>query len=136
MTGLIAIDESGDLGPHGTKYFAIAAIVVLRARNLKRAADLLPNDVEIKWHNATPQMRIDILTAMSEVRFRAVYTVVDKNNPDDHHPIYGKELYERTLRQVLSDAMSIAPCRDLNIWIDKSSFISLDRFRPKFWACK
>jgi hypothetical protein len=81
MTGLIAIDESGDLGSHGTRYFAIAAIVMLRPRNLKKAADLLPKDSERKWHNSLPQVREEVLSAMSDLRFNAVYTVVDKNNP-------------------------------------------------------
>ena len=40
MTGLIVIDESGDLGSSGTKYFSVAALIVLRPRYLKKAADL------------------------------------------------------------------------------------------------
>lgn len=129
MTGLIAIDESGDLGSHGTRYFAIAAIVMLRPRNLKKAADLLPKDTERKWHNSIPQVRGEVLSAMSDLRFNAVYTAVDKNNPSDHHPVYGNELYERTLRQVLSDAMEILPCKDVNVLLDGCGFVTLDRFR-------
>ena len=129
MTGLIAIDESGDLGSHGTRFFAIAAIIMLRPRDLKKAANLLPSDTERKWHNSIPQIREEILTAMSSLRFTAAYTVVDKNNPSDHHPVYGNELYEKTLRQVLSDAMEVLPCKDVNVLLDGSGFIKLERFR-------
>lgn len=129
MTGLIAIDESGDLGSHGTRFFAIAAIVMLRPRDLKKAANLLPSDTERKWHNSIPQIREEILTAMSSLRFTAAYTVVDKNNPSDHHPVYGNELYEKTLRLVLSDAMEVLPYKDVNVLLDGSGFIKLERFR-------
>lgn len=129
MTGLIVIDESGDLGSSGTKYFSVAALIVLRPRYLKKAADLLPDDEEHKWHNSTPSFRKEILSAMSDLDFRVVYTVVDKNNPLDHHPIYGNRLYETVLRQVISDAMDVLPCKDVNIFLDGSGFIKLDRYR-------
>lgn len=129
MTGLIAIDESGDLGSHGTRYFAIAAIVMLRPRNLKEAADLLPKDTERKWHNSIPQVREEVLSAMSTLRFNAVYSVVDKNNPSDHYPIYGNDLYRKTLREVVSDAMDVLQCRDTNILLDGCRFISVSELR-------
>ena len=66
---------------------------------------------------------------MSDLDFRVVYTVVDKNNPLDHHPIYGNRLYETVLRQVISDAMDVLPCRDTNVFLDSCSFISINRFR-------
>jgi len=44
MTGLIAIDESGDLDPHGAEIFSMAAIVMLHPRDLKKAADAIPSD--------------------------------------------------------------------------------------------
>ncbi len=129
MTGLIAIDESGDLGSAGTRYFSIAAIVMLRPRDLKKAADLLPNDTERKWHNTLPQNRREVLSSMVDLRFNVVYSVVDKNNPSDHHPVYGNELYEKILRQVISDAMDILPCRDSNVFLDSSYFISAEQLR-------
>ena len=129
MTGLIVIDESGDLGSAGTRYFSIAAIVMLRPRDLKKASDLLPRDTERKWHNTLPQNRREILTSMADLRFDAVYSVVDKNNPSDHHPVYGNELYEKILRQVISDAMDVLPCRDSNVFLDSSHFISADKLR-------
>ena len=129
MTGLIVIDESGDLGSSGTEYFSIAALIVLRPRYLKKAADLLPSNEERKWHNSTPSFRNEILSTMSDLDFRVVYTVVNKNNPLDHHPIYGNKLYETVLRQVISDAMDVLPCRDANVFLDSCSFISINRLR-------
>jgi hypothetical protein len=52
VTGLIAIDESGDLGSSGTRYFTMAAIIMFRTRYLKRAADAIPNKgYEVKWNH-------------------------------------------------------------------------------------
>lgn len=129
MTGLIVIDESGDLGSAGSKYFSIAAMIMLRPRHLKSVADLLPNDEERKWHNSTPAFRNTILSAMANLNFRVVYTVVDKNNPLNHHPIYGNRLYETILQQVISDAMDVVPCKDVNVFLDGSGFVKLERFR-------
>ena len=66
---------------------------------------------------------------MAELDFRAVYTAVDKNHPDYKRPIYGNELYERVLRQVISDAMEVLPCRDVNIIVDRSRFITIEGLR-------
>lgn len=130
MTGLIAIDESGDLGSAGTKYFTIAAIVMLRPRNLKKAADAIPKrDYEIKWNNSNPQTRRDIISEMSDLPFKIVYYTVNKNHPDNHKPIYGNELYERVLRQVISDAISVLPCKDFNLFLDSNNFITISRLR-------
>ena len=130
MTGLIAIDESGDLGSSGTEYFTIAAIIMLRPRDLKKAADSIPhNNYETKWNNSTPNDRIMIINSMSALKFRIVYCTVNKNNPDDHRPIYGNDLYEKVLRQVIHDAIDYLPCKDVNIYLDSCSFITMDRFR-------
>ena len=52
MTGLIAIDESGDLGSSGIRYFTMVAIVMFRTRHLKKAADVIPNKgYELKWNH-------------------------------------------------------------------------------------
>ena len=129
MTGLIAIDESGDLGSSGSKYFSIAAIILLRPRNLKKASDMLPNGEERKWHNSSPAFRRDLLNTLSELSFNVVYTVVNKNEPLNHHPIYGNKLYEEVLREVIEDAMDYLPCKDVNVFLDGCGFIKLDRFR-------
>ena len=130
MTGLIAIDESGDLGSAGTEYFAMAAIVMLRPRDLKKAADLIPKkDYEVKWNNSLPSKRSEILQSMGDLRFRIVYTVVNKNHPDDNRPIYGNQLYEAVFRQVVSDAISVLPCKDFNLFLDSNYFMTIDTLR-------
>lgn len=130
MTGLIVIDESGDLGSAGSRFFAIAAIVMLRPRDLKKAADAIPRGGrESKWRNTVPQVRDEIIETMSELRLKIVYTVTDKNHPDDNRPIYGNQLYEAVLRQVVSDAISVLPCRDFNLYLDSGFFVSIGKLR-------
>lgn len=108
----------------------MAAIVMLRPRDLKKAADTIPRDrIEHKWNNSLPERRRELLTVMSSLKFSAVYTSIDKNNPVDNHPIYGNDLYERTLREVISDAMDSLQCRDVNVLLDGSGFVTLQRFR-------
>ena len=42
---------------------------------------------------------------MADSNVRVVYTVVDKNCPDDNHPVYGNELYVDTTDCNLSPLM-------------------------------
>ena len=63
------------------------------------------------------------MEAMAESNMKVVYTVVDKNHPGDNHPVYGNELYETVLKEVISDAMSVLPCRDVNVFLDSNGFI-------------
>ena len=60
---------------------------------------------------------------MADSNVRVVYMVVDKNYHDDNHPVYGNELYVDTLRCVLSDAMNVLPCRDVNVYLDNNGFV-------------
>ena len=129
MTGLIAIDESGDLGSSGSRYFCIAAMILLRGRDLKKASSLLSKDHEYKWYNSAPRKRMMVLEAMAESNIRVVYKVVDKNYPDDNHPVYGNDLYVNVLRCVISDAMDALPCKDVNVYLDNNGFVSLSEFR-------
>ena len=39
----------------------------------------------------------------------------------------GNELYE--IMQALADAVSVLPCRDFNVFVDRSSFIEIERLR-------
>ena len=130
MTGLIAIDESGDLGSSGTRYFTMAAIIMLRPRNLKKAADMIPNrGYEVKWNNSDSLTRTKIISALSNLNFKIVYYTVDKNHPEDNRPVYGNELYVRILRQVIRDSMEVLPCRDVNVFLDSCGFISMGALR-------
>lgn len=130
MTGLIVIDESGDLGSKGSTYFVIAAMVMLRPRSLKAASKKLPNDgKEHKWVNTDADGRIQILATMSDCDFKVVYSVINKNNPDSGEYLYGNLLYEMMLQRVLSDAMGVLPCKDFNVFVDRSSFIKIEKLR-------
>lgn len=124
MTGLIVIDESGDLGSGGSKYFAMAALILFRTRHLKSAYKLLPKNYERKWYDSTPEERNEILDAMAECQFKAVVCAINKNNPDSKQYAYGNELYKTILRQVIRDALSVRPCNDINVYVDSSRFIT------------
>ena len=43
--------------------------------------------------------------------------------------MYGNALYEMIIRQVVSDALSVLPCRDVNVYLDRNRFISEKKFR-------
>ena len=129
MTALIAIDEAGDLGSAGTRFFSIAAIIVFRSRDLKKAASLLPSNSERKWHNTIPEKRKELFSVMSDLKFSVVYAVVEKNRPQDHEFVYGNPLYKKMLRIVLSDAMRNVSCRDVDVFLDRNSFITNEEFR-------
>ena len=66
---------------------------------------------------------------MSNLKFKVVYTVVEKNKPLNHNPLYGNELYRTILEQVLIDAMEIVPCKDFNVLLDRNRFITNDELR-------
>ena len=66
---------------------------------------------------------------MSRCQFTAVYSVINKNNPLSKKKVYGNALYEILIRQVVSDALSVLPCRDVNVYLDRNRFISEKRFR-------
>ena len=107
----------------------MAAIVVFRSRDLKKAAKMLPDSSERKWHNTLPEKRNELLEMMSGLNFKAVYTVVDKNNPVDHDYLYGNNLYSKVLRLVVSDAMRYISSSDVNVLLDRNGFITSEEFR-------
>ncbi len=130
MTGLIAIDEAGDLGSAGTRFFSMAAIIMFRSRDFKKAASSIPDDnIEHKWNNSTPERRAKVLRSMCDHRFRVAYVVVDKKQSKGHVPVYGNELYRMVLRQVISDAMECLPCKGVDVFLDRCSFLTSDNYR-------
>lgn len=129
MTGLIVIDESGDLGSKGTTYFAMAAIVMIRPRHLKPAYKLIhKGSFEQKWYNSSNEERTTLFQTMKSCQFNAVYSVINKNCPLSKKNLYGNPLYEMMVRQVVSDALSVLQCKDVNIYLDRSRFITEKRF--------
>lgn len=89
----VYIDESGDLGRYGSKYFTVAAIVVsdpiilrriikkLRQRKLKKSIKQLP---EIKANNSNRIIREFILRKIKEFDCRIFSVVVCKENILNH----------------------------------------------------
>lgn len=130
MTGVIAIDESGDLGPNGSMVFAMAAIVMLRTRHLLSVAKMIPNDgMEHKWGNTDDKTRRKMFTELSRCQFSIAYATLNKDHPETGMRVFGNELYEIFIRQVLADAMAALPCRDVNVLVDRCRFITLERLR-------
>ena len=130
MTGLIVLDESGDLGLNGTKEFTLAALIIFRPRHLKSAYKLVQNKgAESKWHNTEHQFKEKVLKTMDNCQFDYVYATINKNHPLWHKKTFGNELYEIMVRQVVSDALSVAPCKDMRVYLDKNRFITNEKFK-------
>ena len=130
MTGVIVLDDSGDLGSKGTKYFTIAAIIMFRPRHLKPAYKLLQNrGIELKWYTTNSDFRKKVLETMNNCQFTAVYSSINKNQPLSRENIYGNELYETMIKSVIKDALSVAPCKDLKVYLDRNRFITEKRFK-------
>lgn len=130
MTGLIAIDESGNLGSGTTEYFSIAAIVTNHTRSLKKPYKMISyHGKEWKWYNTDDEFRRKFFNEMSGSDFRIVYTFVNKNKPMSGKRIYGNDLYRTLLRQVIEDAFEALPCKDVNVFVDRSSFITIKELR-------
>ena len=128
MTSVIYIDESGDLGPDGSECFAMASIVMIRARHLKAASKMIDSRGK-KWYDSDPGWKREVLQKLSECQFRTVYSVVDKRDPLSGSCAHGNSLYESVLRHVISDSFSVAPTRDVNLFVDRSRFITAERLR-------
>ena len=61
--------------------------------------------------------------------YPVVYCVVDKKNSSNQSRIYGNPLYKTTMRKVISDAMSVLPCKDVDVFLDRNSFITNAEFK-------
>ena len=127
MTGLIAIDESGDLGSRGSRFFVIAAIVTRRSRHLLKVYKSIPtgSGPEIKFYDATHEERLDVLFEIVDSDSVIAYVCVDKR---DHREPYrnGNELYHQALKRLIECALEMSESRDVNILVDESGFIKND----------
>ena len=118
------MDESGDLGSAGSEYFAMAALILMRPRHLKSVLGVFPKDgYEHKWSNSTSTERIRVFEEIKRCQFRTVTSVINKNNPYSKRHLYGNDLYCWMLRQVITDAISVRMCNDVNVYIDRCRFI-------------
>ena len=129
MTGLIAIDESGDLGENGTRFFVMAAIVSGRSRRLLRTYKKIPvKEYESKFSNSSDEEREEVLNELTTTDTKIVYVCVDKN---DHTEPYrsGNTLYQKALETLMEHAMKALSSKDVNIVVDKSRFIKIDNMK-------
>ncbi|MDR2846482.1 MAG: DUF3800 domain-containing protein [Candidatus Methanoplasma sp.] len=130
MTWVISIDESGNLG-HESRYFVMIATIVMRPRHLSKVSKLIPKTQnESKFHNSPDDMILSIISEFSNADVRVVYVAIDKHNQKSlFYGCYGNDLYKKVLNQVLKDSMSILSGTDINVFLDRSSFVKLDEFR-------
>lgn len=123
MTGLIAIDESGDLGPRGSRYFVVAAIVTDRSRHLLKAYKTIPKgNTEMKFYSVAYKDKKRVLTEVAGTNVRVVYVCVDKEKQIETYGS-GNELYRRALEEVIKSALLVSQYKDVNVFVDKSRFI-------------
>jgi len=90
----VFIDESGDLGTHGTKFFVVAAVQVkeenalsriirkARQRKLKKRLSEAP---EIKGFNSNPEVRRFILKRIAAADCKIYALAVEKANHCPNH---------------------------------------------------
>lgn len=130
MTGLIAIDESGDTGKEGSRFFIMAAIVTSRSRNFLKAYKATPTSdgPEIKFYDANIEERIRVLREVSKANASIVYVCIDKEDPLSPSE-RGNDLYRIAIEELIRNAMMIAPIRDLRIVVDESRFIRQDHLK-------
>jgi len=126
MTGLIAIDESGDLGENGTRFFVMAAIVSRRSRKLLSTYKKIPiKDYESKFSNSSNEERMEVLAEMADSDTHIVYICIDKNDRREPYTC-GNILYQKALETTMECAMSVADFKDMKIVVDNSRFIKIE----------
>lgn len=73
---------------------------------------------------------MDVLEEVSRCNVSIVYVVVDKYDySGKYYGIHGNDLYEAVLSDLLSEAFSIVNKGDANVFLDRSSFVTLGSFR-------
>jgi hypothetical protein len=130
MTGLILVDESGDLGSAGSSYFTMTAVITSRSRNLLSVSKLIPITMpEHKFYNATEDERISVAGEYALSDSTAVSAAVEKNHPLSGDYLYGNDLYRIMLRRVIDLAVPLSTTKDINIIVDNSRYITNSELR-------
>lgn len=126
MTGIVAIDECGDLGKNGSRYFVMAAMMSNRSRNLLKTSKLITNTkYEEKYKNTPENKIIEILKSVSESNVVITYIVVDKYDFNSaYYGLLGNDLYITVLKNLLKSVSCTSPTYEINILLDRSSSIS------------
>ncbi len=130
MTGLMAIDESGDLGSSGSRFFVIASVISPSSRELLSASRLLPKaSKEKKFYNSSESEIGSILASVAGTAAKISYVVTEKNNPLDNNFVYGVDLYRRSLRDLVDVSLDQIVGKDINIMVDGSRYIQQSELR-------
>ena len=129
MTWSIAIDESGNLGKD-SRYFVMAAIVTMRQRNLLPVVKLIPTYREVsKFYNSTDSEITTILEGFAKSNATVSYVLVDKHDyKSEYYGLNGNDLYLKVLQRLLNLAFE-SISGDVNVYLDRSTFIPLQTFR-------
>ncbi len=87
---------------------------------------------ELKYYNSKREERISTLTELSKTDAVIIAVVVDKwDYKADFHGKYKNELYECVFEKLVSYLDFYAPCRSINIMLDRTSAISLQKMNEK-----
>lgn len=130
ITWAISIDESGNLGKY-SRYFVMAATVVMRQRYLLSVSKKIPKHRdESKFYNSTEEEIMEILRELAMSNVGIIYVVVDKYDyTGKFYGMHGNSLYEAVLRELLVDTFTFVNSGDVNVFLDRSSFLTLNSFR-------
>lgn len=109
----------------------MAATAVMRQRYLLSVSKKIPRQrEESKFYNSTGVEIMEVLNELSTSNVRIVYAVVDKYDPAGRfYGLHGNSLYEAVLRELLEEAFSMVKGGDVNVFLDRSSFVTLRSFR-------
>lgn len=128
MTGIAAIDESGDTGPNGSRYFVISAVITNRSRNLLSTSKLIHSSkTEQKFFNSDISTKRTILYELASSNPTIVSIVVDKYDfSSKYYGHYKNDLYEMCFTDLITKISLASPTRDLKIYLDETSSIRND----------
>ena len=109
----------------------MAATVVMRQSHLLSVSKTIPRQrEESKFYNSTEEEIMEVLRELSMSNVSIVYVVVDKYDYTGRfYGLHGNSLYEAVLRELLAEAFATVKGGDANVFLDRSSFVTLSSFR-------
>lgn len=130
MTWMIAADESGNLGSK-SQYFVMSAIITKRVKSLSATFKAIPTSrEESKFYNSTDDEIRSVLSELSKADITIVSVEVDKYDyQSQYYGKYGNDLYRIVLSELLEMAFKCVGQHDVNVFIDRSTFMSLEDLR-------
>lgn len=103
----------------------------MRPRHLMPAWKAIPKTrIESKFYNSTPEEIRNILTKITECKVETESVTIDKHR---RYELFGEinnnELYQSLLRELLELALEIVGDSDVNVLLDRNTFLSMEEFR-------